>query len=196
NDVDPHQVRREEPDPAAEENREPIPAKVNDASISVNGRTLKLTNLNKVFYPDDGYTKRDILRYYDTVAHLILPHLKDRPLSLKRYPNGIKEEFFFQKNSPESFPAWLRMEEIYSEHNEAPTRFVFAEDRASLLYLVNLGCIDHNPWMSRSPTLDHPDFVLIDLDPQECPFDLIVDAALMVKEALDAVGLAGYPKTT
>jgi bifunctional non-homologous end joining protein LigD len=196
NDVDPDQVRREEPDPAAEENREPIPAKVNDASISVNGRTLKLTNLNKVFYPDDGYTKRDILRYYDTVAHLILPHLKDRPLSLKRYPNGIKEEFFFQKNSPESFPAWLRMEEIYSEHNEAPTRFVFAEDRASLLYLVNLGCIDHNPWMSRSPTLDHPDFVLIDLDPQECPFDLIVDAALMVKEALDAVGLAGYPKTT
>ena len=86
-----------------------------------------------------------MLNYYDAVTGLILPHLKDRPLSLKRYPNGIKEEYFFQKNSPDSFPSWLRMEEIYSEHNHAPTRFVFAEDRASLLYLVNLGCIDHNP---------------------------------------------------
>jgi len=196
-DVDPRQVRREDAgEPAPGEQHEPVPEKGKDASIQAGGRTLKLTNLNKVFFPDEGYTKRDVLRYYDTVADLILPHLKDRPLSLKRYPNGIKKEYFFQKNSPDSFPSWLRMEEIYSEHNQGPTRFVFAEDRASLLYLVNLGCIDHNPWMSRSPTLDQPDFVLIDLDPQQCPFDLIVDAALVVKEVLDGIGLAGYPKTT
>ena len=75
-------------------------------------------------------------------------------------------------------------------------RYVFAEDRASLLYLVNLGCIDHNPWMSRSPSLDNPDFVLIDLDPQDCPYDMIVEAALLVREKLDAIGLKGYPKTT
>jgi len=199
-DVDPRSVRSEaviaeggdEDDPKREPEtaHEPIPKDRNEALISVNGRTLKLTNLNKVFYPDEGYTKRDILRYYDEIAELILPHLEDRPLSLKRYPNGIKEEFFFQKNSPESFPGWLRMEDI------GGTRFVFAEDRASLLYLVNLGCIDHNPWMSRFATLDNPDFVLIDLDPQECPFDLIVDAALLVKETLEAIGLTGYPKTT
>ena len=122
--------------------------------------------------------------------------MKDRPLSLKRYPNGIQQQFFFQKDAPLTFAPWLRTEEIYSDHNEAPIRYVFAEDRASLLYLVNLGCIDHNPWMSRSPSLDNPDFVLIDLDPQDCPYDMIVEAALLVREKLDAIGLKGYPKTT
>ena len=158
--------------------------------------SLKFTNLNKVFYPAEGIVKRDLLNYYDAVADLILPHLKDRPLSLKRYPNGITQQFFFQKDAPLTFAPWLRTEEIYSDHNEAPIRYVFAQDRASLLYLVNLGCIDHNPWMSRSPTLDNPDFVLIDLDPQDCPFDMIVEAALLVRDKLQAIGLAGYPKTT
>ena len=160
------------------------------------GPHQKFSNLTKVFYPDEGYTKGDVIAYYDTIADLILPHLKDRPLSLKRYPNGIKQEYFFQKNTPETFPTWLRTEYIDSEHNGHPIRYVFAEDRASLLYLVNLGCIDHNPWLSRMPHLDNPDFVLIDLDPMECPFDLIVDAACMVKDVLDQIGLAGYPKTT
>ena len=140
-------------------------------------------------------TKRDVLNYYDAVADLILPHLLDRPLSLKRYPNGIKEQYFFQKHTPEAYPAWLRTELIDSDHAGA-INYVFAQDRSSLLYLVNLGCIDHNPWMSRSGSLDHPDWVLIDLDPQECPYDLIVEAALLVKQVLDEIGLAGYPKTT
>jgi bifunctional non-homologous end joining protein LigD len=153
-------------------------------------REVRFTNTGKLYYPDDGVTKGDVIAYYERVASLILPHLKDRPLSLKRYPNGIREEYFFQKNSPESFPSWLRIEDIEG------TRFVFADDRESLLYLVNLGCIDQNPWMSRSPTLDHPDWVLIDLDPQECGYDLIVEAALLVKQKLDAIGMTGYPKTT
>jgi bifunctional non-homologous end joining protein LigD len=167
-----------------------------EVTAQIGGHTLKFSNLKKVYYPDDGVTKGDVLHYYDAIASLILPHLKDRPLSLKRYPNGIKEEFFFQKNTPETFPPWLRTEMIDSEHNGRPIRYVFAEDRASLLYIVNLGCIDHNPWMSRSPHLDNPDFVLIDLDPQECPFEMIVDAALMVKRLIDRIGLKGYPKTT
>jgi bifunctional non-homologous end joining protein LigD len=182
---------------AAEVTREELlPKDAKEALLTIDGRELKFTNLNKVFYPDEGYTKRDVLNYYNAIADLILPHLKDRPLSLKRYPNGIKEEYFFQKNVREAFAPWLRTEMIHSEHNEGPIKYVFAEDHASLLYLVNLGCIDHNPWMSRSPHLDNPDFVLIDLDPQECPFEMIVDAALMVKRALDEIGLAGYPKTT
>jgi bifunctional non-homologous end joining protein LigD len=152
--------------------------------------------LKKLYYPDDGVTKRDVLNYYNDVADLILPYLKDRPLSLKRYPNGIKQEFFFQKDTPETYPDWLRTEFIDSDHTQKPIRYVFAQERASLLYLVNLGCIDHNPWMSRSQSLDNPDYVLIDLDPQECPFDLIVDAALLVKKVLDRIGLRGYPKTT
>jgi bifunctional non-homologous end joining protein LigD len=171
-------------------------ATAKEVTAQLGGHTLKFSNLKKLFYPDDGVTKGDVLHYYDAIASLILPHLKDRPLSLKRYPNGIKEEFFFQKNTPETFPPWLRTEMIDSEHVGRPIRYVFAEDRPSLLYIVNLGCIDQNPWMSRSPHLDNPDFVLIDLDPQECPFEMIVDAALMVKRLIDRIGLKGYPKTT
>lgn len=188
NDVDANQVPQQEGELFGPNEKE--------GTRSIDGHALKFTNLNKVFYPDEGYTKRDVLNYYAAIADLILPHLKDRPLSLKRYPNGIKEEYFFQKNVPEAFAPWLRTELIDSEHNGRPINYVFAGDRASLLYLVNLGCIDQNPWMSRSPALDNPDFVLIDLDPQECPFEMIVDAALLVKRVLDRVGLEGYPKTT
>jgi len=167
-----------------------------EATLTLDGKRVKFSNLNKVFYPEDGYTKRDMLNYYDAVADLILPHLRDRPLSLKRYPNGIHDEYFFQKNVPENWPAWLRTVPIYHGNNEGPTNYVFAEDRASLLYLVNLGCIDHNPWMSRVDAIENPDFVLIDLDPKECPFEMIVEVAQLVRKKLDAVGLEGYPKTT
>jgi len=198
NDVAPAQVVKEEPEPQPQQQAQPgafLPD-VKEATVNIQGHTLKFTNLKKVYYPDEGYTKRQVLNYYDGVANLILPHLQDRPLSLKRYPNGIKEEFFFQKDTPESYPDWLRTESIDSDHTQKPIRYLFADDRASLLYLVNLGCIDHNPWMSRFESLDNPDFILIDLDPQDCPFDLIVEAALMVKGVLDKIGLAGYPKTT
>src|SRR5207253_835130 len=87
-----------------------------EAALQIDGHTLKFTNLKKVFYPDEGFTKRDVLNYYAGVAGLILPHLKDRPLSLKRYPNGIKEQFFFQKDTPDSYPSWLRTERIDSDH--------------------------------------------------------------------------------
>jgi bifunctional non-homologous end joining protein LigD len=203
-DVEPKQVKREtasaenepELEPEAEDRDQLFGPDTKEATLTIDGRSLKFTNLSKIYYPDEGYTKRDVLNYYDGVADLILPHLKDRPLSLKRYPNGIKEEYFFQKNVREAFAPWLRTEMIESEHAHGPIKYVFAEDRASLLYLVNLGCIDHNPWMSRSQHLDCPDFVLIDLDPQECPFEMIVDAVLMVKQVLDKIGLVGYPKTT
>jgi bifunctional non-homologous end joining protein LigD len=190
NDIAPRQVAREEAGESPAPPREELLADVKEASLRIGSQTLKFTNLKKVYYPDEGYTKRDVLNYYDGVADLILPHLKDRPLSLKRYPNGIKQDYFFQKDAADSFAPWLRTERIDDIH------YVFAEDRASLLYLVNLGCIDHNPWMSRSPSLDNPDFILIDLDPQECLYDKIVDAALLVKRVLDRIGLTGYPKTT
>jgi bifunctional non-homologous end joining protein LigD len=161
-----------------------------EALVEVDGRRLKFTNLNKVLFPKDGYTKRDLIAYYDSAAQFLLPHLKDRPLSLKRYPNGIHQQYFFQKDSPASFPDWLRFETIEE------TRFVLADDRAALLYLANLGCIDQNPFMSRVGSLENPDWILIDLDPQECHFDRIVEAALLVRKKLDILELAGYPKTT
>ncbi len=165
-----------------------------DLPGKIDGHTLKFTNLDKLYFPEDGYTKRDLLNYYDAVAPLLLPHLKDRPLSLKRYPNGIHGQFFFQKHTPASYPKWLRTETI--AHEGKTIRYALAEDRASLLYLTNLGCIDQNPWMSRVGSLDRPDFILIDLDPQECGFAKIVEAALLVREKLEAIGLTGYPKTT
>jgi bifunctional non-homologous end joining protein LigD len=153
-------------------------------------REVKFTNIDKIYYPEDGYTKGDLLRYYEAVAPLLVPHLKDRPLSLKRYPNGIHGEYFFQKNTPDNYPDWLRTTKIEN------TRFVMVEDKASLLYLTNLGCIDQNPWMSRVGSLDKPDYILIDLDPYHCEFAKVVEAALLVKKKLDDMGLDGYPKTT
>ncbi len=181
--------------PSSEVSREEAPAPGflpldKKVTSEIDGHSLKFTNLDKLYYPEDGYTKRDLLNYYDSVAELLLPHLRDRPLSLKRYPNGIHEPYFFQKNTPAGYPSWLRTKTVDR------IRYVLADDRASLLYLTNLGCIDQNPWMSRVGSLEHPDYILIDLDPQECEFAKIVEAALLVKQKLDAVGLTGYPKTT
>lgn len=170
--------------------------KTKESTINIDGHAIRFTNLNKVWYPKEKFTKRDVLNYYDAVAEFILPHLHDRPLSLKRYPNGIHEDFFFQKNIPDTYPDWLRIEPIPSEHRGEDIRFVVADDRATLLYLTNLGCVDQNPWMSRVQSLDCPDYILIDLDPVECSFNKIIDATLLVREVLEEVELTGYPKTT
>lgn len=204
-DVDPsdctYALPGTEPEPTPEPEPASAPAKLLTSSkaeehLTINGRALKFTNLNKVYFPREGYTKRDVINYYHAVAPLILPHLKDRPLSLKRYPDGIEGEYFFQKNAALGTPDWMRTQLIDSEHRGEPIKFLFADDEASLLYLTNLGCIDQNPWMSRINSLDHPDFMLIDLDPVSCTFDRIVEAALLVKRMLDKLQLQGCPKTT
>ncbi len=165
-------------------------------TVEVDGRPLKFTNLNKVFYPGEGYTKRDVIDYYHEVAPLLIPHLAGRPLSLKRYPNGIGGEYFFQKDAAESFPSWLCTESI-TDSKEAPSkRMVICNDEATLLYLANLGCIDQNPWFSRVGTLDCPDFIVLDLDPYHCAFDRIIEAAQLVRRKLTELELEGYPKTT
>lgn len=188
-DIDPLECVRE---PAQAASRTPLldPAAA-ETTLEIEGHRLKFTNLNKIFYPKDGYKKRDLLNYYDAVAPLIVPHLKDRPLSLKRYPNGIEAGFFFQKEVAESFPKWLRTE-------VAPDgiRYVIGDDRAALLFLVNLACIDHNPWMSRVGSYENPDYLLVDLDPQECDYEKVVEAALVVRAKLDKAELESYPKTT
>src|SRR5262249_51961907 len=115
--------------------------------------------------------------------------------SLKRYPNGIDKDFFFQKAVATSFPDWLHMEDVPTGE-KTTTRMVIAGDKASVLFLANLGCIDQNPWMSRLGSLENPDFVLVDLDPYHCGYDRIVEAAQLVREKLEQIGLKGYPKTT
>ena len=172
-------------------------ASPNEMLVEIDGRSLKFTNLHKIFYPAEKITKGDLINYYDSVAHLILPHLRDRPLSLKRYPNGIDESFFFQKHAENKFADWVRIEPIYSGERKADIEWVICNDRSTLLYLTNLACIDQNPWMSRVGSLEHPDFALIDLDPTEgCPYHRIVEAAKIVRSKLELLGLQGYPKTT
>jgi bifunctional non-homologous end joining protein LigD len=167
-----------------------------EALVTIDGHRLKFTNLNKVLFPNDGWTKRDLLTFYDRVSPWLLPHLQDRPLSLKRYPNGIHQEFFFQKNAGAHFPDWMRCYPIQEHHPPKINHYPLADNRAGLLYLVNLGCIDQNPRMSRIESLENPDWVLLDLDPVDASFDLLVDAALLIREILESLGLHGYPKTT
>jgi len=167
-----------------------------EVTADVDGHRLKFTNLDKIYFPKDHWKKRDLLEYYDNVSEWLLPHLKGRPLSLKRYPNGIAEDYFFQKNAGSHFPDWLHLEPIVEHHPPKTNQYPVANDRASLLYLVNLGCIDHNPWMSRVGQLEHPDWILLDLDPVEASFDKIVEAALLIREVLSDLKLEGYPKTT
>ena len=160
-DVPPAPRYRANRQTTAAERKEFLSADVKEASLRIGGQTLKFTNLNKVFYPDEGYTKRDVLNYYAAVAGLILPHLKDRPLSLKRYPNGIEGVFLPEERAPKDSPPWLRTESIHPNTPADPSPTPSPQDRASLLYLVNLGCIDQNPWMSRLPyprqSRFHPD---------------------------------------
>jgi bifunctional non-homologous end joining protein LigD len=196
-DVDPAEcVRETSPGRGSDPARVPLLAEgLKEAQIVVDGHRLKFTNLNKTFYPKDGLVKRDLLNYYDAVAPLILPYLKDRPLSLKRYPNGIESPFFFQKEVAPSFPKWLRTA-VADDIRHVIGEGEIGQGRATLLFLVNLGCIDHNPWMSRVGSLKHPDYLLIDLDPQDCGYEKIVEAALVVRAKLDAGELESYPKTT
>ncbi|HWZ31327.1 MAG TPA: DNA ligase D [Bryobacteraceae bacterium] len=186
-DIEPRESVREE----APSRTELLAPDLKEATLTIDGQRLKFTHLDKLYYPDDGIPKRDLINYYDAVAPLLVPHLKDRPLSLRRYPDGIKAEAFFQKNTPESYPGWLRTE-------TAPDgiRYIVADNRATLLYLSNLGCIDQNPWMSRVGSYESPDYVLIDLDPVECSYEKIVEAAVLVRKKLDLAELESYPKTT
>jgi bifunctional non-homologous end joining protein LigD len=141
-----------------------------DIEISnINGKKLKLTNLNKIFWPKEGYTKKDLITYYRSVSELILPHLKNRPQVLHRFPNGIEKPSFFQKNFLNS-PAWLKTKEIYSEQAKHANRYLLCQNEAALIYLINLGCIELNPWLSRISHLDKPDFCVIDLDPEGISF--------------------------
>ncbi len=176
--------------------------------VEVDGHPLKIQNLGKLFFPEDGYAKRDVIEYYHRIADVLLPHVKDRPVSMKRNPDGIHKPFFFQKDAGKAMPAWVRTERIVSEHGSFPKRssekpsrnfihYVICNDRATLVYLANLGCIEQNLWMSRVGSLENPDFVLFDLDPGEkAGFEMVVRVAQSVKDRLDFLGLNGYPKTS
>jgi bifunctional non-homologous end joining protein LigD len=168
-----------------------------EALVEVDGVPVRLTNLNKIYFPGDGYTKRNLLAYYFYISPLLLPFLKDRPLVLRRYPNGIEGQAFFQKDSGKDAPKWIKTVAIESESKSRPIRYFVANDRASLLYLTNLGCIDQNPWSARSDDLDHPDYIFFDLDPTEgTPFASVVKLGKLLASQLQEIGLKVFLKTS
>jgi bifunctional non-homologous end joining protein LigD len=172
-----------------------IPAGADSATIEVDGRKLALTNLNKVFWPTLGLTKRDLLQYYADVAPVLLPHIRGKAMVMKRYPNGIAGDFFFMKRAPSPRPEWIEICDI--EHRSGNViNFPMAQDTASLLWLINLGCIDLNPWYGRCETADEPEYLHFDLDPQGAAFEMVREAALIVHDALKTLGMTVYPKTS
>ena len=165
--------------------------------LEVDGRELRLSNLNKVYWPDDGITKGDLLAYYWNVADLLLPHLHDRPLTMKRMPNGLAGEPFYEKQVPAHAPDWLPTAAVPTEEDSRVVEFVLAQDLPSLLYVVNLGCIEMHPLHSRAGSLDRPDYAFFDLDPFEpYTYEDVRTVAKLIKVVLDGLGLRGYPKTS
>jgi bifunctional non-homologous end joining protein LigD len=163
----------------------------------VEGHNLKFTNLSKVYWPKEKVTKRDVINYYYQVAPFILPYLLNRPQSLNRYPNGIKGKSFYQKDITGKVPDWVKGYKYHS--SDAPDvdkHFLVPKSEADLLLMANMGCIEMNPWSSRAERPDHPDWCIIDLDPDKQPFDLVIEAAKVTKQILDSAGIPSYCKTS
>ncbi len=173
-----------------------------DPELRQGKRILKLSNLDKPFWAEEGITKGDLLRYYRDVAPAILPHLKGRPFTMKRYPDGWNGPHFFQKDAPKHMPDWIpTFHAQVSTRDRPPQRrwidFPIVNDELGLLWMVNMGCIDMNTWYSRIDKSDRPDWVLFDLDPSDdVGFAEAIEVALLIKEVLDVLGLASFPKTS
>src|SRR5438477_11767899 len=157
---------------------------------------VKLTNLEKVFWPGDGLTKGDLVEYYRAVAPALLPHLRNRPLTVKRYPNGIDGETFFQKNAPKGTPEWVRTVTLPADSASRDVAYVLCNDLRTLLWLGNLASLELHPWLSRVDRLERPDWLVMDIDPLEGGFARSVRAALAAREVLRGHGLDGVCKTS
>jgi len=168
-----------------------------DVFVEIDGRFLHLTHLNKIYFPAEGYTKRNLLAYYYRVGPLLLPFLEDRPLVLRRYPEGIAGQSFFQKDAGKGVPEWMKTVPITSQSTGRSIRHFIANDLPSLLYLVNFGCIDQNPWSSRFDEPEHPDYIFFDLDPTEgTPFPTVVKLVKLIAAKLEKIGMNFFFKTS
>jgi bifunctional non-homologous end joining protein LigD len=173
-----------------------IPRDSSDVVVESEGRPVKLTNVNKLFWPELAITKGDLLQYYADVSRWLIPHLRDRAMVMKRYPHGAAGEFFFMKRAPSPRPDWIELCSI--EHGSGNViDFPIVQDLPSLLWVVNLGCIDLNEWYARCDDVDRPDYLHFDLDPVPgADFGKVLQTALLVREALDSLGMPNYAKTT
>lgn len=202
NDKDPKDVTVEKPVPTSvakkqdEKGKRSAKADPETAKGRRSGE-LVLTHLDKVYWPKDGYTKGDLLAYYDSVADIILPYLKGRPMVLNRHPNGIDKPSFFQKDvDPATLPSFVKTTIVHSESTDADINYILGDNKETLLYMANLGAIEMNPWNSRVPKLNYPDYYVIDLDPGNNTFEEVIQVAKVVKEVLDLSCEKSYVKTS
>ncbi|MEP6684110.1 MAG: DNA ligase D [Parafilimonas sp.] len=173
-----------------------LPSTSKEETININGHELKFTNLDKLYWPDEKITKRDMLNYYYNMMPYILPYMKDRPQSLNRFPNGIKGESFYQKNVGGKVADWLTTYD-YKSASSGDKKFLVCTDEASLMYIASLGCIEMNPWHSRTQSAENPDWCVIDLDPDDNnTYEEVINVAQVVKKVLDAIDVPAYPKTS
>ena len=215
-DKDPKEIKKEEAMATKEHGRESQPQKTtvikddspqnggntgkkraNKLDRQIDGNTVSLTNQNKLYWKEEKIRKGDLIDYYESVSEYILPYLKDRPQSLLRHPNGYKGDAFFQKNmNVDEIPSWLQTEKVYSESGDKYIDYLVCNNLSTLLYMVNLGCIEINPWLSRLKTKDKPDYLVLDLDPVDVPFSAVVETALATKEVVSEQKLTSFVKTS
>lgn len=195
-DFHPSEHRRHEKTSGREPPRLTLPTSGRRVVLEAGGRSLTLTNLDKPFWPDDGITKAGLLQYYADVSPWLLPHLRDRAMVMRRYPDGAFGQAFFMKRAPAHRPEWLETCAIaHSSGNVID--FPVVQDLASLLWVVNLGCIDLNQWYARCDDVDRPDYLHFDLDPgPDCPFEQVLEAALILHDALSELKLPDLVKTS
>lgn len=166
-------------------------------TAKIGKQSLLLTNLNKIYFPEDGVSKGEIIHYYSEVAEFILPYLKDRPQSLNRFPNGINSSSFYQKDfDTQKIPSWLTTKKVQSDGDKAEIDYLICNDKETLIYMVNLGCIDFNPWNSTIQNLDNPDWIVIDIDPDKDDFEEVIITALAVRKVLENLEVESYCKTS
>ncbi len=194
-DVPPENVRREKPSSLLSSDLKLSPPVNQDSIIIIDDIKIKITNRNKLYWPEQGLSKGDMIDYYRTVSKWILPHLKDRPQSLNRYPDGIYGKHFFHKDM-DNLPDWVSSITLPSDIEGKSIQYLLCQNEASLIYMVNLGAIEINPWISRVGHLDNPDYMIIDLDPLECPFSHIIATAKAVHEILSEINAPHYIKTS
>jgi len=158
-------------------------------------RPIRLSNLDKVFFPESGYTKGDLIQYYASVADVLLPHLEDRPLSMNRYPDGITGSSFYEKRAPGHQPEWMRLTPVESDSQGGTMDFLLADSREAMMWFANMGCIEVHPFHSREGSMDRPGYAIFDFDPADgSTWDQVVAGGQLLKVALEQLGLAGYPK--
>ncbi len=188
-------LREDKPASEVRKEREPVPSVVRKGR-----RELRLSNFDKVFWPDEGITKGDLIAYYRHIAEVLVPHLRGRPFTMKRYPDGWKGKHFFQKQAPSHMPSWIKRVPLPASTREGEKKIIeyaLVDDELALLWMVNMGCIDMHAWSSRVDKPERPEWVMFDLDPAEgATFDDVIEVARLVKDTLDLLELEAYPKTS